>query len=351
MQWGRLDVEAGMAVILFARFSTVGMQKISGGGGPGKVTTAGVDISMDAIAEVGITIAGFGPIIAGDGIIIVGVGGAIDVIAWVDTTIAGAGITLAGVDAIPSEVRDGLLRRLFGLRIPPALFLNSVSGVDMAGAGVGNAGSWQVELSGVVCGLSDKEQLRLRLKILFRESPLYRVRCRCKHPESWDNVERVDLGESREFVRLGSSEKSSESDDHDVFEWLRFRVGVDIVDVDMGESYPSTVVSVDNVGAEVGVLGAVMGADSLNLEVIEVGICESFGSTTLRLRLTSLGPVHFLCFTSLTRDLASIETGPGSRAVIILAVLNCCLFRLINSLWRAILDFPPGLPSRCPYVA
>ena len=184
MQWGRLDVEAGMAVIRFARFPTVGMQKISGGGGLGKVTTAEVDISMDAIAGVGITIAGFGPIIAGVGTIIVGVGGAIDVIAWVDTTIAGAGITLAGVDAIPSEVRDDILHRLFGLgvrRIPPALFLNfvrigrAVSGVGMAGAGVGIAGSWQVELSGVVGGLSDKEQLRLRLKILFRESPLYRV--------------------------------------------------------------------------------------------------------------------------------------------------------------------------------
>ena len=71
------------------------------------------------------------------------------------------------------------------------------------------------------------------------------------------------------------------------------------MEVDMGESCPSTVVSVDNVGAEVGVLGAVVSADSLNLEVIEVGICESFGSTTLRLRLTSLGPVHFLCFTKM----------------------------------------------------
>ena len=81
-----------MAVIRFARFPTVGMQEISGGGELGKVTTAGVDISMDAIA------------------------------------------------------------------------------------GVGIAGSLQVELSGVVGGLSDKEELRLRLKILFRESPLCRVR-------------------------------------------------------------------------------------------------------------------------------------------------------------------------------
>ena len=47
-------------------------------------------------------------------------------------------------------------------------------------------------------------------------------------------------------------------------------MGVDIEEVDMGESYPSTVVRVDNVGAEVGVLGAVVSADSLNLEVIEV---------------------------------------------------------------------------------
>ena len=107
MQWGRLDVEAGMAVIRFARFPTVGMQKISGGGGLGKVTTAGVGMSMDAIAGVGITIAGLGLIIAGVGTIIVGVGGAIDVIAGVGTTIAGAGITVAGVDAIPAEVRDG----------------------------------------------------------------------------------------------------------------------------------------------------------------------------------------------------------------------------------------------------
>ena len=120
MQWGRLDVEAGMAVIRFARFPTVSMQKISGGGELGKVMTAGVDFSMDAIAGVGITIAGFGPLIAGVGTIIVGVGGAI----------AGAGITLAGVDAIPSEVRDGLLHRLFGLgvrRIPPALCIHSAS--------------------------------------------------------------------------------------------------------------------------------------------------------------------------------------------------------------------------------
>ena len=149
------------------------------------------------------------------------------------------------------------------------------------------AGSSQAELTGVVGELSVKEQLRLRLKILFRDSPLLTL-------ESWDNLERVDLGESRELVGSGSSEKSAESDDHDVFDWLRFRVGVD-----MGESYPSTVEGADNVGAEVGVLGAVEGADSLNFEVIEVGIRDSFGSTDVGLKLSSLGPVHLLCFTKM----------------------------------------------------
>ena len=47
----------------------------------------------------------------------------------------------------------------------------------------------------------------------------------------------------------------------------------------------------------------------------------------------------------------SAEVGPGSRVVMILTVLGCCMFRSINSLWRAILIFPPGLPSRCSYVA
>ena len=67
----------------------------------------------------------------------------------------------------------------------------------------------------------------------------------------------------------------------------------------MGESYPSTVESADNVGAEVGVLGAVVGADSLNFEVIGVGICDSFGSTAVGLKLSIPGPVHFLCFTKI----------------------------------------------------